>query len=175
MAASLLQVSLAFTATATVLTITMPPSATIATPGVYTIYAVTAFGRPSAGASLPSRSLSLLHALDRIWVCTCLLRECFFHLMAWAKAMRPTGVDVGLGGARPLAPYFQPVQTPYLANGVYTISSVGLAGCAAGNILAGGQTCDAGNGVNIGLAGMASSFHASAFCQFGFCLHVIEE
>ena len=67
------------------------------------------------------------------------------------------GVDVGLGGATPRAPYFQPVQTPYLANGVYTISSVGLAGCAAGNVLAGGQTCADGGGVNIGLAGAHSA------------------
>lgn len=64
-------------------------------------------------------------------------------------------MDIGLGGATPRPAYFQPVQTPFLANGNYTISAVGLAGCAAGNILAGGQTCAAGGGVNIGLAGRA--------------------
>ena len=69
-------------------------------------------------------------------------------------------MDIGLGGARPLAPFFQPVQTPLIANGNYTISSVGLAGCAAGNVLAGGQTCADGYGVNIGLAGMYSASHA---------------
>lgn len=44
-----LQVSCAFTSTGTVLTITLPPSAIITPPGVYTIFAVTNGGRPSTG------------------------------------------------------------------------------------------------------------------------------
>ena len=44
------------------------------------------------------------------------------------------GVDVGLGGARPLAPFYQPVQNQAIPNGNYTINSVGLAGCAGGRL-----------------------------------------
>lgn len=67
------------------------------------------------------------------------------------------GVDIGLGGAAPRAPLFEPVQTGIVPNGVYTIQSVGLGTCATGTLLAGGQTCAAGNGVGTGLAGIPSS------------------
>ena len=65
------------------------------------------------------------------------------------------GLNIGLGGATPLAAFFEPVQNQIVPNGNYTISAVGLAGCAAGSVLAGGQDCTTGNGVGIGTAGEA--------------------
>ena len=67
----------------------------------------------------------------------------------------PAGVNIGLGGATPQTPFFEPVQQPVLANGNYTISATGLAGCASGSVLAGGQSCAVNNAVAVGLAGEA--------------------
>ena len=47
-----LQVAVVFTATATAITFTVPPNATIATPGIYQIFAVTSQGRPSQGVNI---------------------------------------------------------------------------------------------------------------------------
>lgn len=63
-----------------------------------------------------------------------------------------TGVNVGLGGAVPLAPFYEPVQQAVLPNGNYTISNIALSGCASGNVMSGG-TCNQGNLVTVGLAG----------------------
>ena len=49
---ALLQVALVFTSTATSITFTMPPSASIAPPGIYQLFAVSNQGRPSNGVNI---------------------------------------------------------------------------------------------------------------------------